>query len=178
MRKIFFLAAIVCATAVAGFSQAKPADFSGTWELDLSKSKITAPSYVQAMTLTVTQTQNELKVVTKMDRGPVPSGAPSTGRGMGRGSGDHTAPYPLDGKEATVEIDGPNGKMPVKYKGAISGGKASLMQSRTFNGPMGEVSMTTKDTWSLSADGKTLTIERESTSPRGTNSSTMIFVKK
>lgn len=180
MKRVLFLMAVVCLATVAAFSQAKPTDFSGTWELDPAKSRITAPSYVQAMTLTVTQTPNELKVVTKMERGPIPAGAPSTGRGMGRGfgGGDHTAAYPLDGKEATVEIDGPNGKIPVKYKGSIAGGKANLTHSRAFGGPMGGVSMTTKDSWSLSADGKTLTIERESITPRGTNSSTLVFVKK
>ena len=185
MKRFLFLVGIISLTAYASLAQSTPTDFSGTWDLDVSKSKITAPSYIQSMTLTVTQTASELKVVTKMERGPRPAGAPSgpgTGGGMGRGSGfgggDQTSAYPLDGKESTVEIEGPNGKIPVKYKGSISGGKANLAQSRTFTGAMGEVTMTTKDVWSLSADGKTLTIERESTSPRGTNSSTLVFTKK
>ena len=42
---------------------------------------------------------------------------------------------------------------------------------------MGEISVTTKETWELSADGKTLTVNREQTTPRGTNTSTMVFTK-
>ena len=96
---------------------------------------------------------------------------------MNVGGGDGTVTYLL-GKETTVEIEGPNGKLPVKYKGSIDGGKANLLTSRSFTGAMGEVTMTTKDVWSLSSDGKTLTVERENTTPRGTNASTLVFTKK
>lgn len=185
MRKIFFLAAVLCLSAVAAFSQAKPADFSGTWILDASKSKLDERSRIESMTLTVAQTEKELKVTTETKRMPPPADAASGegrvgGRGTGRGlgAGDSTVSYSLDGKETTVEIDGPNGKMPVKYKGSIDGGAASLSSSRTFSGPMGEVTVTTKDSWSLSADGKTLTVVREQSTPRGSSSSTMVFAKK
>ena len=184
MKKIFFLAAVVCLSTVAAFSQAKPTDFSGTWALDVSKSKLDARARIESMTMTVTQTDKELKVATETKRTPPPADAPGAGSGggggMGRGfgGGDSTSTYSLDGKETTAEIDGPNGKMPVKYKATIDGAKASLSQSRTFNSPMGEVSVTTKESWTLSADGKALTIERESTSPRGTSSSTLVFAKK
>jgi hypothetical protein len=100
------------------------------------------------------------------------------GRGGGFGNGDNKVEYALDGKETIVEIDGPNGKLPIKYKATIDGAKLNLSSSRTFNGPMGEVTATTKESWSLSADGKTLTVERENTTPRGTNSSTLVFVKQ
>jgi len=183
MKRIFFLAAILCVTAVAAFSQAKPTDFSGTWVLDVSKSQLGERARIEGMTMTVAQTDKELKVTTETKRPAPPpdasQGGPG-GRGMGRGFGgsDGTVSYLLDGKETIVEIDGPNGKIPVKYKGAIEGGKANLSSSRTFAGPMGEMSSSTKDVWALSADGKTLTVVREQTSPRGTNSSTMMFVKK
>ena len=92
--------------------------------------------------------------------------------------GDGSVTYSLDGKELKVEMDGPNGKMPVVYKGAAAAdGSLTLSNSRTFNGPMGEVSMTTKETWRLSADGKTLTIDRESTTPRGQQTAKLVFVK-
>ena len=92
--------------------------------------------------------------------------------------GEGSATYSLDGKELKIEMDGPNGKMPVTYKGtAEADGSLKLLNSRTFTGPMGEISMTTKETWRLSADGKTLTIDRESTSPRGSQTSKLVFVK-
>lgn len=190
MKRIFFLAAVVCFSAVAGFSQAKPADFSGTWNLDIAKSKLDDRMRVEAMTLTVAQTDKELKVTTETKRmapptdvpagGPGGPGGPGGSRGPGRGfgGGDSTIAYSLEGKETVVEIDGPNGKMPVKYKGAIAAGTATLSSSRSFTGPMGEVTMTVKDVWTVSPDGKTLTVVREQASPRGSVSSTMVFAKK
>ena len=99
------------------------------------------------------------------------------GRG-GFGGGDATTVYSLDGKETIGEAEGPMGKMPVTYKAAVgSDGTLVLSNSRSFNGPMGEIKLTTKETWKLSPDGKTLTVERETTTPRGAQSSTFVFVK-
>ncbi len=98
---------------------------------------------------------------------------------MGRSfGGDGTVTYSLDGKETVVEIEGPNGKMPIKYKGSVEAGKANLSSTRSLSGPMGDVTVTTKDTWTLSADGKTLTVVRDQTTPRGNSTSTMVFAKK
>ncbi|HEX6126010.1 MAG TPA: hypothetical protein VFZ23_11615, partial [Pyrinomonadaceae bacterium] len=138
MRKIFFVMAFLCLSATAAFSQAKPTDFSGTWMLDLPKSKLDVRARIDSMSMTVAQTDKELKVTTETRRTPppadAPAGAPGTGgRGMGRGgfgAGDGTASYSLDGKETVVELDGPNGQMPVKYKATIDSGKANLTQSR------------------------------------------------
>lgn len=184
MKKIFFLAAMFAAFTIAGLGQAKPTDFSGTWALDVSKSQLGERARIEAMTMTVAQTDKELKVTTETKRPAPPAdasaGGPGGGRGMGRGfgGGDGTVVYSLEGKETVVEVDGPNGKLPIKYKASLEPAKANLSSSRSFNGPMGDVTITTKDVWSLSADGKTLTVVREQTSPRGTNSSTMVFVKK
>ena len=190
MKIIFLSMAIVCLASVAGFGQAKATDFSGTWILDVTKSKLGERSRIESLTMTVAQTDKELKVNTETKRTPPPADAPAGapgagsggGRGMGRGggfgSGDGSSSYSLDGKETVVEIEGPNGKIPVKYKGTIDGGKANLSSSRSFTGQMGEITITTKEVWSLSADGKTLTVERENTTPRGTNATTLVFGKK
>src|SRR6188508_1503199 len=173
MKRIFFLAAMFAAFSIAGFAQ-KPTDFSGTWALDISKSQLDARRPIEAMTMTVAQTDKELKVTTETKRPAPPAdattnanAAPGSGRMRGFGGTDGTVAYSLDGKETVVEIDGPNGKMPIKYKGAVEAGKANLSSLRSFSGPMGDVTITTKDAWSLSADGKTLTVVRESVSPRG-----------
>jgi hypothetical protein len=180
MKRFLFLMAVVCLATVAAFSQAKPTDFSGTWVLDVGKSQLGERMRIEAMTMTAAQTEKELKVTTETKRPAPPADASPGGRGMGRGfgGGEGTVSYSLDGKETIVEIDGPNGKLPVKYKGTIDTGKANLSSSRSFSGPMGEVTITTKDTWSLSADGKMLTVVREQSTPRGTSSSTLVFVKK
>lgn len=182
--RIAFVAAICLALgAISAAAQTKP-DFSGIWELDKSKSQLGERSRVDNMTLTVSQTAKELKVDTATKRQEPPAaGAPQggMGRGMGRGGfggGDGSVTYSLEGKETSINLDGPNGPMPVKYRASIEGGKANLSSTRSFSGPMGDITITTKDTWSLSADGKTLTIVREQSTPRGTNNSTMVFNKK
>lgn len=185
MKKIFFLAAVVCLSAVAGFGQAKT-DFSGTWNLDTAKSKLDERMRVESITLTVAQTDKELKVTTETKRMPPPAdapaggpGGPGGGRGPGRGAGgDGTVTYALDGKETVVEVDGPNGKMPVKYNAVLETGKATLTSNRTFSTPNGEMAVTSKDVWTLSADGKVLSVVQERTSPRGSSTATLVFNKK
>jgi hypothetical protein len=77
-----------------------------------------------------------------------------------------------------MEVEGRMGKIPVKLKAELDGGKLKLFRSSTFSGQMGEITTKTNETWTLSDDGKTLTIKRDMESPRGTNSSEMVFMKK
>lgn len=197
MKKLLLLMCAIGLFAFAAFAQGK-ADYTGTWKLDKDQSKLDQRMLmgVDSMTLTVTQSAKELKVVSESKRAEAPAAAPpaggppsggppmagGAGRGMGRGgfgmAGNSTTTYSLDGKETTGEVDGPMGKMPITYKAtAGADGSMVLTNTRTINGPNGEMKLTTKETWKLSADGKTLTVERESTSPRGSQTSTMVFVK-
>lgn len=190
MKRVLFLTAFVCLLAVSAFAQ-KKSDFSGSWTLDVSKSKLDERARVESMTMTVAQTDKDIKVETATKRMPPPEGAGGQGngtgggmgRGMGRGGfggGDGTTVYTLDGKETTTEVDaGQMGKVPVKLKANLeSDGKLKLSNSRTITTQMGEISITTKETWALSEDGKTLTVKRDMETPRGTNSSEMVFTKK
>ena len=187
MKKVLFLMAFVCLTAFSAFAQDKKAtDFSGSWTLDVSKSKLGERSRIESMTMTVTQTDKDIKIETATKRLPPPEGVGNgqgggMGRGMGRGGfggGDGTNTYTLDGKETSIEEEGRMGKIPVKLKAELDGGKLKLSAVRTINTPNGEVSVTTRETWALSEDGKTLTVKRDTESPRGTNSSEMVFTKK
>lgn len=172
------------ATAVLMFASSAMAqngapNFSGTWTLDTARSKMQMP--VESMTLTVAQTEAEITVTTATKRPAPPADAPQRGGGMGRGGmmgggGDGTTTYALNGKDTTMKVQGPMGEMPVALKAKMDGGKLKLSQSRTFNSPMGEVSMTTKETWEMNTDG-TLTVTRETETPRGSMSSTMVFTK-
>lgn len=182
MKRILFMTAFVFLLAFSAFAQNKTADFSGSWTLDVSKSKLDERARVESMAKTVTQTDKDIKIETTTKRLPPPDGAMQGGgmrRGGGFGGGDGTFTYTLDGKESSAETDGPMGKMPLKLKANLeSDGKLKLVSSSTFSTQMGEISITTRETWSLSEDGKTLTVKREMESPRGTNSSEMIFTKK
>lgn len=184
-RNIVFAAALVLFLMAVGVSAQDKGNFSGHWELDTSKSKLDERARIQAMTLDVTQTAADIKVQTKTTRTPRPdgdAGGNGGGRGMGRGGGfgggDSAMTYSLDGKETTIQQEGPMGSVPVTLKAKIDGGKLNLSSARTFNGPNGEISITTKETWSLSDDGKTLTVHREQNSPRGSTSYDLVFAKK
>lgn len=182
MKKTFFTAAIVCLLALSAFAQDKKADFSGSWALDIANSKLGERARIESMTMTVAQTDKDIKVETATKR-QAPADA---GGGMGRGGGmrggfggDGNFTYTLDGKETSVNQETPMGAIPVKLKAELGDdGKLKLSSSRTINTPMGEMTVTTKETWSLSEDGKSLTVKREMESPRGTNSSEMVFTKK
>ena len=86
------------------------------------------------------------------------------------------ATYAL-GKETTTEQQMGQNTVPVTLGSKWDGSKLILTRSSTFTGPMGEVKTTSKETWELAADGKTLTINAERTSPRGTDSTTKVFTK-
>jgi hypothetical protein len=184
MKKLSLALFAISLMAAAALAQGK-SNYSGTWTLDKDNSTLGGPMRIDGMTLTVAHTDKEIKVETATKRLPPndgpPAGAPGGGpgrRGGAMGMGDGTTVYALDGKETKAEVDGPMGKMPVIYKGGMkTDGSLELSSSRTFNGPMGEMTMTTKETWKLSADGKTLTIDRVNTSPRGEQTSKLVFTK-
>ena len=189
MKKFVFLLSIVCLFALSAFAQTP--SFAGEWTLDKSKSKLDErqAASIESQTLKAEQTDKDIKVTVDTKRlappaggggqgGGMPGGGMGGGRGMGGGGGGGTNTYTLDGKEVTVEQETQMGKVPVKFKGEIKDGKLKLQLVRTMNTQMGEVTMTTKETWELSADGKTLTVKRESETPRGTNSSESVYTKK
>ena len=62
MKKTLFAAALCCMLSIAAFAQAKTADFSGTWTLDVSKSKLDERARIESMTLTVAQTAKHITV--------------------------------------------------------------------------------------------------------------------
>jgi alpha-acetolactate decarboxylase len=67
--------------------------------------------------------------------------------------------------------------MPVTMKAKFDKDSLKVSRSSTFNGPMGEMTVSNKETYTLSADGKTLTVKRESESPRGSFSSESTYKK-
>lgn len=178
---------LVC-TVAAVSAQDKVTDFSGKWNLDLSKSKLDERAQnIESMMMTVTQTDKELKVESSTKRKERPEG--ETGGQMRRGGmegmrrgggfgGDSQTIYTLDGKETVTDMaGGMGGKMTAKAK-VEKDGKLKLEQSRTFETQMGSRTAKMTETWSLSADGKTLTVKRESETMRGNSSSEFVFTKQ
>jgi hypothetical protein len=193
MKNLAILFAFVCLFAIGATAQSKKADFSGEWTLDASKSKLGERSRIEGMTLRVTQTEKELKVETTTKRAAPPQGemaggsgnagtmpAPPPGRGGGMrggfGGGDGTTVYSLEGKETTAE-GAMGGQATLKAK-VEKDNKLNLTRTQTIDSPNGQATISVKETWELSADGKTLTVKRDVESLRGTNSTEMVFTRK
>jgi hypothetical protein len=188
MKRNFVLLAVFALCAISAAAQKAAPNFSGSWNLDIAKSQLGERTNIESQVMTVTQTATTLKVETATKRPPPPvmpgttenggRGRPTGGMGGRFGGGDTPWTYGLEGKETKGEMSGPNGPVPVALSAKFEGNKLNLSRSSTFNGPMGEVTMTTKETWELSADGKTLTVNTERTSMRGTDTTTKVFAKK
>lgn len=186
MKKLAVITALFCLFSLSAFAQSKT-NFAGNWELDAKKSKLPEMSRIEAMTMTVTQTDKDLKIEQTTKRAARPesdgSGAGNRrgnwgGGGFG-GDGTQVFNYSLEGKEtATEAVAGIPAASAVLKANLEKDGKLNLTSTRKFNSQMGEVTVTTKETWELTEGGKTLKVVREMQSPRGTQTSEMYFTKK
>lgn len=173
MKKLLFIS--IAFFALAAPTLAQSTDFSGKWVLDLSKSKPDERSRITEQTITVKQTATDFTRETVSKRAPAAEGRMGAGGRGGFGGGDGTETLKLDGKEMTVQVDSPLGSTPMTKKAQMKDGKLHLSSVRTMNTPMGEFTVTTREEWSLSADGKTLTIKNNVESARGTITSEMVY---
>ena len=184
MRKIVCALSVISAFVFAlAVHAAAPANFAGTWTLDKSKSQGLSQRMqgAESVSWVITQTEKEITIEEKVTGGQPgggPGGPPGGGGGPGRGMGmGGPRTFSLDGNETTGE----NG--PVKFARKATWTEASktleLVSKNTFNRPDGggEVTTTSNEKLTLSADGKTLTVNRHSESPRGPQDSTMVFTK-
>lgn len=176
MKKFYsFVMLCMALILVIGASAAPPPNFAGTWELDKAKSQNLPRGWQDAegVTLTITQNDKQVTLETKVTGAPAPSGT-----GGGRGFGGMMGPvvYNLDGTEITAESE--RGKSTTKAAWSKDTNTLELSAKRTFNSPNGEITATTTEKLSLSADGKVLTNVRHSESPRGPQDSTLVFNKK
>jgi hypothetical protein len=165
-----------------------PTNFAGTWALDKAKSKDLPPQMenIKTLTLTVTQDAQQLTTDTKVERNEnadaaAPGGGGPGGGGGGRRGGGMMGPqnvaYKLDGSEATLDTGG-RGTATAKAEWQNGGKTLKLTTKRTFDFQGNSVTTTSTEIWDLSSDGKTLTIQRTSESPRGTQSSTLVYNKQ
>ena len=197
MRKLLFALGLTSALVFALAAHAAAPNFAGTWTLDKSKSQGLNQRLQNAESVTwnVTQTEKEITIDEKVAGGGGPGGPPSGGapaaggppaggapgggqgggRGMGGGMGGPRT-YNLDGSETTGEMG--RGKFARKATLSSDGKTLELVSKVTFQTPDGnEVTTTSTDKLTLSADGKSLTVVRHSESPRGPQDSTLVFNK-
>jgi hypothetical protein len=195
MRKLLFAFGLTSALVFALAAQAAAPNFAGTWTLDKSKSQGLSQRVQNADSVSwvITQTDKDITIEEKIaggggpggppaggpPAGAPPAGAPQGGQGgPGRGMGGMMGPrtYNLDGSETA----GDSGRAKFTRKATLSsdGKTLELVQKTIFQDRDGnEVTSTSNDKLTLSADGKVLTVTRHSESPRGTQDSTLVFNK-
>lgn len=177
MRKLLCALSLMSALVITlAVHAAAPANFAGTWTLDKSKSQGLNPRQQNAESVSWVITQTDKEITLEAGGNP-PAGGPGGGgggggRGMGMG-GPRT--FNLDGSETSSENE--RGKTVRKATVSGDGKTIELSSKSTFQGPNGEVTLNSNDKLQLSADGKTLTVNRHSESPRGPQDATLVFTK-
>ena len=77
--------------------------------------------------------------------------------------------YTTDGKEATIQMRGREAKVIAKWVA----GKLEVVSKSEWNG----TEFTQNETWNLSSDGKTLTIDNVIKAPQGEFAAKSVFTK-
>lgn len=179
------------AVAAIFAQEAKPPNFSGIWTLDMKKSELKEGLFVKALTMTVLQTDKTLKIETETKYQTFFDAKTSETRGGSGELGKTPAQvvtiynYTLGGKETDHQDDDGIGK--AKLTAEIEkNGQLKLIQTRRFNMQTGEKVLKTIEIWTLSPDGKTLSVRRSNDKLKGdfiekmlvTETSQIIFTKK
>jgi|HubBroStandDraft_4_1064222.scaffolds.fasta_scaffold76440_2 hypothetical protein len=152
--RMFFVALLAAAFGLLP-AQAKP-NFTGAWKLNVAKSDFGA--------MPAPDSRND-KIVHDD-----PALADTIAQSGQMGETTAEMKFSTDGKETTNSVRGNEVKSIAKWEAdeLVIDGKAQ------FNG----ADVTLKDRWSLSADGKTLTIQRHVNSPMGETDQKFVLEKQ
>jgi hypothetical protein len=157
------VAALVMALSLVAV--AAKANFSGTWTLDKSHSEGLPPE-LKDQTLTVVQTDDKITIETTIVRDS--------------GEMKQSDAYVLSGKEVEFKpqpIMGIEGKGKRTAQWAADGNSLDIKEEATYEGPDGPVAVQITRKWTLSADGKSLVIDMNITSPQGSRQMKRAFTK-
>ena len=153
-RRFLGILAVLALAALPAF--AKP-DFTGNWKLNASKSSFGEMPAPESMTMRITHADPKLTTATKQS--------------SQMGDFDQAATYTTDGKECTNEgFQGSTTKSTVKWDGD------SLVVST--KGQFGDNEFTMTQNWTLSADGKTLTVVQAFKSAMGEGEQKIVLDKQ
>jgi hypothetical protein len=180
MRKVFLIAGLMTAFAVAVVASSAAANFAGTWTLDKTKSQGLSPRMAGADSVvwTITQDGGTISIDSKVTGGQPPAGGGGGGMGGGRPPAGPTV-YKLDGSEVTSDVNFGQATGKQTLKATWSGDALELSRKSTFTGQDG-TERTSSETrkLSLSGDGKVLTAVVHSEGGRGgPTDSTLVFNK-
>ena len=171
MNKLFL--AIMLSATTFTFPAIMPVNYAGTWTLDTKRSKDLPENLqkVDFVKLYVTQDNKVLKVVdeTKFN---------------GEEASKQTDVYNLDGTESKKPTEwskaGGTLKIPATRKVVVADdGKLKLIKTRGFQTPNGSFVVAQIEDWTLSADGKTLTVRHVNQTDNITKEEyELVFVKE
>lgn len=142
-RLLSILSLTLAALLVTALAEDKP-NFSGEWKLNVAKSDLGSMPAV-SRTDKIEHKEPNLKVTSTQENQ------------NGKVTAD--VKYTTDGKESTNEIRGNAVKSTAKWEGNV----LAITSKANFNGN----DITINDKWSLSKDGKTLTVNRQFEGPQG-----------
>lgn len=168
-----FLALVLLMTTTFAFAAIMPVNYAGTWTLDTKQSK-DLPKLLQdvnSVRLNITQDNKVLKVVdeTKFNDEEALK---------------QTDVYNLDGTESKKPTEmgkaGVTFKIPATRTVVVADdGKLKLIKARRFQTANGGFTVTQVEDWTLSADGKTLTVHHvNQTDGEKKEEYELIFVKE
>lgn len=161
MKKFFTAGALLCVMVMV--SLASPAalpSYAGTWVLDTTKSTGLPPNMANAGSIEMVVTQDSKQLKVKLGPG-------------------QEVPYNLDGSKAKVQMAGRNGSTAeATVYLENKGDKTVLHSEREINVQGNPVTIKVTETWEISKDGKSLTVNRTIDSPRGSQNMTLIFTMK
>ncbi|HYW47362.1 MAG TPA: hypothetical protein VE959_31125 [Bryobacteraceae bacterium] len=149
-------AAILAVLSLAALSALAKPNFSGEWKLNTSKSEFGQMPAPNSMSSKITHEDPKLKNATKQSGG--------------QGDFEFEANYTTDGKECTNDMFGNPMKSTLKWDG-------DTLEIDT-KGQFGDNEFTMQDKWTLSADGKTLTMIRTFKSSMGEGQQKLVFDKQ
>lgn len=136
IRKLISIGFLIALAGVSAFAQEKQPNFSGTWKMNVSKSDFGVLGGPDSRTDVITH--KDLAITDEV-----------TAEGA-QGKQQYTVKYTTDGKECINQINGREVKSTLKWDG-----KTLVITSHlVFN----DNDVDARGTWSLSEDGKTLTI--------------------
>ena len=166
-RMVAACAALAALSLCVAAAAAAKANYSGTWVLDISKSEGLPVGLEQ--TVTVTQTDDKLELVIKQ----------KTPQGERTVNESHV----LDGKAVEFKPNvGPNQPPPTNAKRvskwAADGAGVEIMDTFDVESPDGLVTIVVKRSWSLSADGKTLTVIQDVKGQLGGSQTKRVYNKQ
>ena len=160
-------AALAALTLCVAAAAAAKANYNGTWVLDLSKSEGLPAGCEQ--TVTITQAEDKLDLVIKQ----------KTQQGERTVNESHL----LDGKAVEFKPNvAPNQPPPANAKRvskwAADGAGVEILDTFDVETPDGVVTIVVKRTWTLSADGKTMTVIQDVKGQIGSSQSKRVYNKQ